>query len=764
MEATNRFRVRGVVPLAGRYADRTLMPEFPGIEKAERTQDWDAGFPLVHKIRDKDEAYWKQHRGTPKAFVSLAAGQKMWANRFGNLTAIRWEVPGDVPPQTFVNQIETSLPRRLRPADLGLRFEPVREQALRAANQAQDFGQLFLGFSFFLIVAALILMALLFQFGLEQRAAEVGTLLALGFTPQGVRRLFLWEGATLAALGGGFGAVGGLAYARAMLHGLTTLWRDAVGVSALGFHVTATTLVTGFLAGVVVGVLAIWLTLRKQAQRPARELLAGSSEFQGLVFASPASRRGVRLGWMALAGAIGLVGWAGTRGAAGSAGAFFGAGSLLLIAGLAFTAALLGRLAEAERNRRFTLAALGFRGCTRRRNRSLAVTGLLACGSFLIVAIGAFRLDADREAAARPAGTGGFALIGESSLPVMRDLNTPAGREFYGLDERELAGVSFVPMRVREGDEASCLNLNRAQKPRLLGVQSELLAQRGAFTFAEAARAPHLERADGGAETGRTPGPRSPWRLLQPGTRNPEPGTAEVRAIGDANSIQWALGKKVGDTLDYVDEQGRPFKVRLVGAVANSILQGSLLIDEAEFTRRFPGEGGYRFFLMDAPSNRVAEVSAALSRSFQDLGLELTPAPRRLAQFNAVQNTYLNTFQVLGALGLLLGSAGLGVVVLRNVLERRGELALLQAVGFRRRALHRLVLAEHAGLLWAGLGIGLVAALAAILPALLAPGAPVPSGSLAVTVGGVFLSGMLWTWLATRLALRGDLLQALRNE
>ena len=34
-----------------------------------------------------------------------------------------------------------------------------------------------------------ILMALLFQFGLEQRSMETGTLLALGFTPPRVRRL-----------------------------------------------------------------------------------------------------------------------------------------------------------------------------------------------------------------------------------------------------------------------------------------------------------------------------------------------------------------------------------------------------------------------------------------------------------------------------------------------------------------------------------------------------------------------------------------------
>jgi ABC-type antimicrobial peptide transport system permease subunit len=237
-----------------------------------------------------------------------------------------------------------------------------------------------------------------------------------------------------------------------------------------------------------------------------------------------------------------------------------------------------------------------------------------------------------------------------------------------------------------------------------------------------------------------------------------------IPAIGDANSIEWALGKKVGETLDYVDEQGHVFKLRLVGAVANSILQGSLLIDEAEFVKRFPGESGYRMFLIDAPSNSVSRVSASLSRALQDVGLELTPAAERLNAFNAVQNTYLGTFQILGGLGLLLGSAGLGVVVLRNVLERRGELGLLVAVGFRRRALQRLVLSEHGALLGLGLGIGIAAAAVAVLPAIVSPGTQLPYGSLALTLAAVLLNGLLWTWLAMGHALRGNLLAALRNE
>jgi len=238
----------------------------------------------------------------------------------------------------------------------------------------------------------------------------------------------------------------------------------------------------------------------------------------------------------------------------------------------------------------------------------------------------------------------------------------------------------------------------------------------------------------------------------------------EVPAIADANSIQWALGKKLGDTLDYTDERGHTFKLRLVGSLANSILQGSLIIDEAEFTQRFPSESGHRMFLLDVPTNSIPQVSATLSRAMQDVGLELTSTVQRLNAFNAVQNTYLGTFQILGGLGLLLGSAGLGIVVLRNVLERRGELGLLTAVGFNRRSLQKLILGEHSALLAVGLGIGILAAAVAVLPAILSPAMHLPWRSLGVTLSAVLVNGLLWTWLATRYALRGNLLAALRNE
>jgi hypothetical protein len=359
----------------------------------------------------------------------------------------------------------------------------------------------------------------------------------------------------------------------------------------------------------------------------------------------------------------------------------------------------------------------------------VAIVALLASGAFLIAAVQANKLDASRDSGLRSSGTGGFAFFGESALPIVQDLNTKAGRQFFGLEESSLKDVAVVSLRVHDGDDASCLNLNRAQTPRLLGVNPQELKDRFSFD----------------------------WSLV-------EKGGEEIPAIGDETTITYGLHKKIGDTFDYTDEHGHPFKVRLVGALANSILQGNLIVAEPAFVRHFPGEAGYRIFLVDAASGEASGVSAALTRGLRERGLELTPAAGRLNAFNAVQNSFLDTFQVLGGLGLLLGSAGLGVVVLRNVLERRGELALLSAVGYAPAALRRLVVVEHAALQALGLALGIVAALLALLPVLLSPSSQISFVSLAVTLGLVFLSGLFWTWAAARLALRGELLPALRNE
>ena len=132
--------------------------------------------------------------------------------------------------------------------------------------------------------------------------------------------------------------------------------------------------------------------------------------------------------------------------------------------------------------------------------------------------------------------------------------------------------------------------------------------------------------------------------------------------------------------------------------------------------------------------------------------------------FSGEVSVLIFPFWFIQFLRALLGSFGLGLVVLRNVLERRGELAMLQAVGFNKSALKRMVFYEHGGLVVGGLACGVIASLVAVSPALKSPGAEIPYFSLLFTIAAIAASGLIWIRVATAFALSGKMLEALRNE
>ena len=156
--------------------------------------------------------------------------------------------------------------------------------------------------------------------------------------------------------------------------------------------------------------------------------------------------------------------------------------------------------------------------------------------------------------------------------------------------------------------------------------------------------------------------------------------------------------------------------------------------------------------------------SAGFEKTLAPFGFDVAPSAERLAAFQAVENTYIATFQTLGGLGLVLGTLGLGIVLLRNVLERRGELATLRAFGYRRSTLSSMVLSENGILLVAGIAIGGVAGLVASAPYLITAGSRLPWASLAATLAVVFVIGMLASVLAVAGTLRVPLLPALKAE
>jgi putative ABC transport system permease protein len=255
----------------------------------------------------------------------------------------------------------------------------------------------------------------------------------------------------------------------------------------------------------------------------------------------------------------------------------------------------------------------------------------------------------------------------------------------------------------------------------------------------------------------------NPWLLLRKAF-----GDGTVPAVADATSLQYVLHAAVGDTMAVDVGLSKPITLRFVGALRDSVLQGELIIGEAQFVRLFPDARGFRFFLIESDEVRTSGQAAAfagvIEKELQPFGVDAVSTTERLAAFHRVENTYLSTFQALGGLGLVLGTIGLAAVMFRNVLERRRELALLRAVGYDRSHVRLMIVAETVFLLLAGLVAGVVCALIAVMPAWLSHGGSAPGLGLGLLIAAIAAAGIVSAAVATRAAVSGRLLDALRAE
>jgi ABC-type antimicrobial peptide transport system permease subunit len=769
VERSADFKLKAIVPLtkpAKPYGRRNaaqfdkpptlvndphLTPEVPGITDQESIANWDAPFPFDYgRIRGQDDDYWNYYRTTPKAFISLATGQRLWGSRFGQVSSFRVPVKVGLTAEPLENALIDQI-RRDR-AQLGFQFIPVKRQQLAASSGTTPFDVLFLSLSMFIIAAALMLVTLLFRLGIDQRAGEVGILLAVGLRQRLTGLLLVAEGAAVAAIGGAIGVAAGIGYAWLMLVGLRTWWVGAVTTPFLELYATPLSLGIGYASGVIVSVLTIAWSIRLKRRISVRRLLAGQAT-------QPTSRlvrkrRPVAKLLVAslLIVAIALAVVAARSGGEQQAGAFVGSGASVLTALLMFVWVRFqtSGSAAAAATGSLILGKLAARNAGRNPSRSTMTIGLMATASFLIVAMSSFRLAPTDE------GTGGFDMLAESAEPIFANLNSQTGRDDLLADKAAVLQDSKVySLRLKPGDDASCRNLYQSSQPRVLGITPALVnhfdnpgVQR--FAWSESAADSDQEKAN-------------PWRLL--GAETPAGGDA-VPVVIDKNTAMYSLHlyKGVGEVFSVRYDDQPSVRFRVVGLLSNSILQGGLMVGEADFVKLFPQIGGYRYFLIQSPPGEADQVAQVLEDKLGDQGFDAVSSNHLLAELLAVQNTYLSTFQSLGALGLLLGTFGLATVQLRSVLERRGELALLRAAGFRRSRLAQMVMLENAVLLFGGLATGIFAALLAVLPHMLIGGATVPLRDLIFMLAIVLLVGFTSSFVAVRATLKAPLLSALRGE
>ena len=756
---TLRFTVAGIVATEGDGAAASLTPTVPGITDADSFADWEQPFDMdLDRVTDRDEAYWDEYRAAPKLFLPLAAMQDRFATRYGRATSVRVQSDDPIDVAAF----EAALLDAIDPASVGLVVQPVKAQQLAAASGTTDFSGLFLGFSFFLIAAALLLVGLLFRLAIERRASQLGLLGAVGFTPSQVRRLLLAEGTIVAAVGGLLGLAGGWAFAKLMLHGLTTWWSGAIGTADLQLHVERSSLLIGWGLSVAVAIGTMAWAVRTLHRQSVRSLLAGRTADPLDAAGTRSRRRWAKGVAIAAAGAAGLLLALSLVGVLGDAEAFTGfswrvigfflVGTLLLVAAIAGLGATLDRRDQTTTDS-LTAAGLSWRNASRARGRSLLTASLIASACFVLVAVAVAKRDPASELPDRQSGNGGYLLIAESTAPVLFDLNTAAGRDKAGFRGDWPDDITVAALARRPGDDASCLNLYRASLPTLLGVPDAVLDDWAAGSRFRFADTPEDSR----------------WKRL---LAERQPGDP-IPVIGDLNTLQYSLHIGRGDRLPLPVAPGtgeQQPELEVVGMLDSSVFQGVLLMRESDLKAAFPEVVGSRTFLVEADADPAAAlarrdaIGTRLEDGLSDSGWDAEPVAERIAAFLAVQNTYLATFQTLGGLGLLLGTIGLAAVMLRNIAERRGELSLMRAVGFRPGRLRSIVLRENLALLLWGLAAGCVAALLAMLPHLRSTGADVPWRSLLTLLAAVAVVGTLAALWAVRRAGRVGIVAGLRSE
>jgi len=739
-EESRKFVIRKIIPTRGDLFDKSLMPAFPGISEAANCSDWETGIPIdLKKIRTKDEDYWNQFKGTPKAIVSLEAGQAMWANKFGDETAIRFN-KSDV---SIVNLSEEIL-RNLNPALLGLSSTPVLQEGLHAAENGTDFGGLFLSLSFFVIAAGILLTVLIYTLNTEMRSRETGILAALGIPSRKIILIRFIESMLTAILGGIAGVGAGIFYNFALVKALNTVWQDAIRTNMLEVHIQFSTLLLSALAGILLALFSVFMVTRRKLKQPLTNLIKKSPEVISRKGFSSVSRNTITA-ITGISGALLLVLISLILKKVDNAGLFLSAGALFMLGCFALADQQLGRHLEKLTVKNPGMLRLAFKYAVRNKNRSLAVIILLAIGTFSIIITAANRKTFYGTENLPASGTSGYLFWMQTTIPVLFDLNTREGKSKFGLeDELILKGVKFVQFHSSDGDDASCLNLNQVNHPAVLGVNTMDFQDRKAFSFAAVMKGQDKNQV---------------WKSLN---RSLAPGI--IPAVADQTVITWGLKKSVGDTLGYIDEMGKPLKLLLVGGLENSIFQGNILISDSLFMAHFPSESGSRIMLIQAPDSIKTELSELLKNTFVDFGIELTSAPGRLAQFNTVENTYLTVFMILGGLGVLIGTLGMGIILLRNMLDRKYELALLLALGYTKTEIFRLIFLANLFILTAGLAIGILGAIAGIIPSLVSPSfnfSPVPP---LIMILMVFFTGVLVIFFPIRSTLRKDLIESLKNE
>src|SRR5437870_3826603 len=163
-----------------------------------------------------------------------------------------------------------------------------------------------------------------------------------------------------------------------------------------------------------------------------------------------------------------------------------------------------------------------------------------------------------------------------------------------------------------------------------------------------------------------------------------------------------------GDRIRAFDAAGRTVNLTIVGVLEQALqFTSGVFVDQSVVRGVFPAEERYTaYFFQMAPGVDVAAFRADLERVFFVYGLQTIDIREQIGQAFDASQEVLTLMQAYLGIGLLVGIAGLAVITLRAVVERRTQIGALRAIGFTRGMVLATFLVEIALIAVLGIGIG----------------------------------------------------------
>jgi putative ABC transport system permease protein len=605
-----------------------------------------------------------------------------------------------------------------------------------ASRNIDQLSQVFVLLGFFTIIAGILLIINIFVMLAEERKGEMGVARALGMRRMNLFQSFVSEGLLYAFLASLVGTFVGLLVAAVILWGFSQAF-GAGAFGGTGFILSWTTsdLISGFAIGFLITMatiaIASWRVSKLNIVRAIRDIPEPVQR--------RSTRRQVAVGAaIAVLGALGLVvalarqslllqdlGPTGlafglailtmrvvpTRAVFTAAGffivgwvlspwKFFGlanaditlfivAGLLLVFGGLLVVLfnsdsilALATRIVRRRTWRPVVRTAIAYP--MNKKFRTGATLASIALVMFTIATMSGIQAEVSSSIANTSAReSGGFSLIGASGVPI--DNATAAfGAYNATTGTPDLRNITdFLPLsQARLQITANASFAGRLYNTSFLGVPASSTPR---FPF---------QALD--------PAYPDPWSAIQK-----TPGLAIVDGSVIANNFGPNFGTfsaSVGDTFFY-GNRTTPRSVKIIGILYEQFVQG--LWVSADLVRNgFSITASSLFYVGIRSGVDVTQAGHDLERHF--LSYQLTTVNIQ-ALINSILDATMGVFNLLEAylaLGLIVGIAGLGVITMRNVVERRQETGALRALGFRRSMVLRSFLIELSFIALTGIALG----------------------------------------------------------